>query len=58
MAAFSDDLWIEPLIAIAGDEASCEVYGLLTRPDEKRATERAHDNPKFVETLVRDSALH
>jgi GTP cyclohydrolase IB len=37
--------------------ASCPVYGLLKRPDEKWVTERAYDNPKFVEDLVRDLAL-
>ena len=45
------------LIAIAEAQASCELYGLLKRPDEKFVTERAYDNPKFVEDLVRDVAL-
>ena len=35
-------------------QASCELYGLLKRPDEKFVTERAYDNPKFVEDMVRD----
>ncbi len=48
---------IEELVAIAEKEASCEVYGVLKRPDEKYVTERAYDNPKFVEDLVRDIAL-
>lgn len=48
---------IEELIAIAERSASCEVYGLLKRSDEKYVTERAYDNPKFVEDLVRDVAL-
>ena len=48
---------IEELVRIAEDEASCEVFGLLKRPDEKWVTERAYDNPKFVEDLVRDLAL-
>lgn len=47
----------EELARIAEDEASCEVFGLLKRPDEKWVTERAYDNPKFVEDLVRDIAL-
>jgi GTP cyclohydrolase I len=47
---------IAELIRIAEDEASCEVYGLLKRADEKFVTERAYDNPKFVEDLVRDIA--
>ena len=49
-------VWIEELIAYAEQEASSELYGLLKRPDEKYVTERAYDNPKFVEDLVRDVA--
>ncbi len=49
-------MWIEELIGIAESEASCELYGILKRPDEKYVTERAYDNPKFVEDLVRDVA--
>lgn len=37
-------------------QASCELFGLLKRPDEKYVTERAYDNPKFVEDMVRDVA--
>ena len=47
----------DDLARIAEDEASCAVYGLLKRVDEKWVTERAYDNPKFVEDLVRDIAL-
>jgi|SRR5579871_1696805 len=47
---------IEQLIRLAEEAASCEVYGLLKRADEKYVTERAYDNPKFVEDLVRDVA--
>jgi GTP cyclohydrolase IB len=46
-------LFVAELIRIAEDEASCELYGLLKRADEKYITERAYDNPKFVEDLVR-----
>jgi GTP cyclohydrolase I len=49
-------IWIEELIRVAETEASCELYGILKRPDEKFVTERAYDNPKFVEDLVRDVA--
>ena len=48
---------IEELIEIAEGSASCEVYSLLKRADEKYVTEAAYDNPKFVEDLVRDVAL-
>ena len=50
-------VWIEELIDVAEQEASCEVYGILKRPDEKFVTERAYDNPKFVEDMVRDVAM-
>ena len=49
-------VWIEELIDIAEGEASCQLYGLLKRPDEKFVTENAFDNPKFVEDMVRDIA--
>ncbi len=49
-------VWIEELIELVEKEASCELYGLLKRPDEKHVTERAYDNPKFVEDMVRDVA--
>ncbi len=55
-ATLCGDLRLEELVRIAEEEASCEVYGLLKRPDEKYVTERAYDNPKFVEDLVRDVA--
>jgi len=51
-----DFIWIEDLIDIVEAEASCEVYSILKRPDEKMVTEKAYDNPKFVEDMVRDVA--
>ena len=48
---------LHELVAIAEASASCEIYGLLKRADEKHVTERAYENPKFVEDLVRDIAL-
>ena len=56
-AELCGDATIEDLVTMAEEEASCEVFGLLKRPDEKWVTERAYDNPKFVEDLVRDIAL-
>ena len=56
-ATLRDDLDVETLIGVAERAASCELWGLLKRPDEKWVTERAYDNPKFVEDLVRDVAL-
>ena len=53
-AGLKGDLCAEELVRIAEEEASCEVYGVLKRPDEKYVTERAYDNPKFVEDLIRD----
>jgi GTP cyclohydrolase I len=55
-ARLRSHMWIEELIEIAESEASCELYGILKRPDEKYVTERAYDNPKFVEDMVRDVA--
>jgi GTP cyclohydrolase I len=51
------ELSLEELALVAEEEASCEVWSLLKRPDEKWVTKRAYDNPKFVEALVRDIAL-
>jgi GTP cyclohydrolase I len=44
-------------VRFAEDAASSEIWPLLKRPDEKWITERAYENPKFVEDLVRDVAL-
>ncbi len=49
-------VWIEDLIDLIEKEASCEIFALLKRPDEKYVTEKAYDNPKFVEDMVRDVA--
>ena len=54
----NDFIWIEEIIDIVEKETSSELYGLLKRPDEKFVTERAYDNPKFVEDMVRDIAVH
>ena len=56
-AQLSQPMDVEELINVAEQAASCELWGLLKRPDEKYVTERAYDNPKFVEDLVRDIAL-
>jgi GTP cyclohydrolase I len=45
------------LVRFAEDQASSEFWPLLKRSDEKWVTERAYENPKFVEDLVRDVAL-
>ena len=50
-------VWIEEIIDMVEKQASCELYGLLKRPDEKYVTERAYNNPKFVEDMVRDVAV-
>lgn len=54
---FASPIWIEELIELVEQSASCELYSLLKRPDEKLVTERAYDNPVFVEDLVRNVAL-
>ena len=51
-----DFVWVEDLVELVEAEASCDLYGVLKRPDEKYVTEHAYDNPKFVEDMVRDIA--
>lgn len=48
---------VDDLIRRVEQQASCELWGLLKRTDEKYVTERAYENPKFVEDLVRDVAV-
>lgn len=47
---------VEEIIDSIEQQASCQLYGLLKRPDEKYVTEYAYDHPKFVEDIVRDVA--
>jgi GTP cyclohydrolase I len=51
---FEQFFWLEDLIAMVEDSASCELYSVLKRPDEKYVTERAWSRPRFVEDLVRE----
>ncbi len=50
-------VWIEDVIAMVENSASGELFSLLKRQDEKAVTERAYENPVFVEDLVRNVAL-
>ncbi len=54
---FRKPIWIEDLIGMVESSASSELFALLKRVDEKAVTERAYDNPVFVEDLVRNIAL-
>jgi GTP cyclohydrolase I len=54
---FSGMLWIEELVELLEGAASCPVFAVLKRPDEKYVTEAAFENPKFVEDIVRDLAV-
>lgn len=56
-AQLGADMSLDEQIRIAERSASCELWGLLKRADEKYVTERSYDNPKFVEDLVRDVAV-
>ena len=56
-ARFDRELWIEDVVALVDDSASCGLYPVLKRADEKWVTERAYDNPRFVEDLVREVTL-
>ncbi len=55
---FSRFIWLEELIELVEGCASCPVYPLLKRPDEKYVTEKAYDNPMFVEDVVREVSRH
>jgi len=54
---FTQPVWIEDLIELVEASASCQLYSVLKRPDEKFVTEAAYDNPVFVEDLVRNVAV-
>ena len=54
-ARLDEHMWLEEIISLVGLKRP-ELFGLLKRPDEKYVTERAYDNPKFVEDMVRDVA--
>jgi len=53
-ARLKEFVWIEELIEVAEKSASCDIYALLKRPDEKFVTEKAYDNPMFVEDIARN----
>ena len=55
-ASEGSDLYLEDLIDLAEQKASSELYAVLKREDEKVVTERAYDNPAFVEDIVRGIA--
>ena len=54
---FDGELWIEDVVELVDESASCDLYPVLKRSDEKWVTERAYDNPRFVEDLVREVTL-
>ena len=56
-AQFSESQSVDELVRLAEDEASCAVYGMPKRPDEKYVTVRAYDNFKFAEGRVSDPAV-
>lgn len=53
----NSNLKLDDLILIAENSASCDLYGILKRQDEKFVTEKAYSNPKFVEDMVREVAI-
>jgi len=53
---FKKFLWIEDIIQLVENCASCDLYSILKRPDEKFVTEKAYENPMFVEDVVREIA--
>ena len=57
-AQFTKMIWAEDLIELIERSASCELFALLKRPDEKYVTEVAFNNPMFVEDVVRKVAVN
>ena len=53
---FKGLIWIEDIVRLVENSASCDIFSVLKREDEKFVTEKAYDNPKFVEDIVRDVA--
>jgi GTP cyclohydrolase IB len=53
---FKKFIWIEDIILLIEECASCDLYSILKRPDEKFVTEKAYKNPMFVEDVVREIA--
>jgi GTP cyclohydrolase I len=53
---FKKFIWIEDIIHLVEGSSSCDVYSILKRPDEKFVTEKAYENPMFVEDVVREVA--
>jgi len=56
-ASKGETVYLEDLIDLAEKKASSELYAILKRDDEKIVTERAYENPAFVEDIVRDIAV-
>lgn len=54
---FDDLVWIEDVVELVEASASCALYPVLKRQDEKWVTETAYDNPRFVEDMVREVTL-
>lgn len=58
LVQYSEFIWLEELIELIESVSSCEIYPLLKRADEKYVTEKAYDNPRFVEDMVRELSVH
>jgi len=53
---FKKFIWIEDIVNFVEASASCDLFSVLKKEDEKFVTEKAYNNPKFVEDIVRDVA--
>jgi len=54
---YTEFVWLEDLIELTEQSCSCDIYPLLKRVDEKYVTEKAYDNPMFVEDIVRELSI-
>jgi len=57
LVQYKEFVWLEELIELVEQTCSCEIYPLLKRIDEKYVTEKAYNNPMFVEDIVRDLTI-
>jgi len=57
MKDYGEYIYIEEIVDIVESVASCPIWNSLKRPDEKYVTEKAYENPRFVEDMIREIAL-
>jgi GTP cyclohydrolase I len=57
LVQYIDFVWLEELIELIEQNCSCDIFPLLKRADEKYVTEKAYNNPMFVEDIIRELTI-